>query len=408
MTQIITHPTGNEFVRALLAECTKRAIDFHFFTTLGFTPGAPLLQVVPRRLRAQLSRRAFEVPKEQLDTHPWRETVRLMAKGLRINSLVRHERGWASTDRVFQDFDAHVGRQIRRIAKVFPVKSVHAYEDSAIETFQAAREVGAQCSYELPIAYWETARRLLGEEARRWPEWEPTLQATADSPDKRERKTAELELADTVICPSRFVLNSVPAKHRDKCRLAPFGSPALSECKPLPSAPQRPLRVLFAGTLSQRKGLADLFAAFQRLKRKDVELVVMGTPMLPMPFYRRQYPDFIYEPPRPHDEVLRLMQQCDLLALPSIVEGRALVQQEAMAAGLPIIVTPNAGGEDLVEEGRTGFLVPIRSPERLVEKIAWGADHREEIAEMGRLARQKAATLTWGHYASLVMELWER
>ena len=50
------------------------------------------------------------------------------------------------------------------------------------------------------------------------------------------------------------------------------------------------------------------------------------------------------------------MKEHDALVLPSIVEGRALVQQEALSCGLPIIVTPNTGGEDLIEEGTTGYL----------------------------------------------------
>ena len=70
-----------------------------------------------------------------------------------------------------------------------------------------------------------------------------------------------------------------------------------------------------------------------------------------MNFYREQCAGFIHEPPRPHAAVMQLMQTCDVLALPSLVEGRALVQQEAMACGLPLIVTANAGAEDLVEEG---------------------------------------------------------
>ena len=52
------------------------------------------------------------------------------------------------------------------------------------------------------------------------------------------------------------------------------------------------------------------------------------------------------------------MQQHDALVLPSIVEGRALVQQEFLSCGLPIIVTPNSGGEDLVEEGKPDTLFP--------------------------------------------------
>ena len=63
------------------------------------------------------------------------------------------------------------------------------------------------------------------------------------------------------------------------------------------------------------------------------------------------------------------MQQHDALILPSIVEGRALVQQEALSCGIPIVVTPNAGGEDLIEDGITGHLVPIRSPEKIAEKV---------------------------------------
>jgi glycosyltransferase involved in cell wall biosynthesis len=58
------------------------------------------------------------------------------------------------------------------------------------------------------------------------------------------------------------------------------------------------------------------------------------------------------------------MKAHDALVLPSIVEGRALVQQEALSCGLPIIVTPNAGGEDLVEEGFNRAPCPIRSQKK--------------------------------------------
>src|SRR6185436_18349640 len=133
-------------------------------------------------------------------------------------------------------------------------------------------------------------------------------------------------------------------------------------------------------------------------KRPDVELVVMGAPIASLEFYRQQFADFRYEAPRSHDAVLELMGSCDVFVLPSIVEGRALVQQEAMACGLPLIVTPNAGGEDLIEEGRTGFLVPIRSPGLLAEKINWFADHPEALPEMGAAARAKAAEYTWSAY----------
>src|SRR6478609_6419665 len=128
--------------------------------------------------------------------------------------------------------------------------------------------------------------------------------------------------------------------------------------------------------MTQRQGLADLFAALKLLKQDDFELVVMGSLMAPLDFYRKQFRDFVYETPRPHDKVLDLMETCDVLVMPSIVEGRALVQQEAMSRGAILIATANAGAPDLVEDGTAGFLVPIRSPEAIAEKLMWMADHR--------------------------------
>jgi glycosyltransferase involved in cell wall biosynthesis len=121
--------------------------------------------------------------------------------------------------------------------------------------------------------------------------------------------------------------------------------------------------------MSQRKGLADLFEAMKLLKGEPISLSILGQPSMPMEFYRKQFSEFEYFPPCSNQKVREIMKAHDALVLPSIVEGRALVQQEALSCGLPIIVTPNAGGEDLVEEGITGHLVPIRSPEKIAEAI---------------------------------------
>jgi glycosyltransferase involved in cell wall biosynthesis len=94
------------------------------------------------------------------------------------------------------------------------------------------------------------------------------------------------------------------------------------------------------------------------------------------------------------------METCDLLVLPSIVEGRALVQQEAMSRGLPLVATRNAGGEDLIDEGKTGFMVPIRAPEAIAAKIGQLADDRALREAMGEQARRKAAEYAWENYAA--------
>jgi len=100
---------------------------------------------------------------------------------------------------------------------------------------------------------------------------------------------------------------------------------------------------------------------------------------------------------------LELMRSCDVFCLPSIVEGRALVMQEAMSQGLPLLITPNTGGEDLVISGETGFLVPIRSPEQIADRLNWYLEHRQETKEMGSKAKAHAANYTWKGYGDTIV-----
>jgi glycosyltransferase involved in cell wall biosynthesis len=371
----VSHPTGNAFVRALLRQLEREKRLARFFTT-----------IVDGR------RRAFPIPADRIETSPVRELARLALQPLRT-PLTRHEIGWASVDGVYRELDLRVAQWLGTEAR--DITWAYGYEDGALETFRAARKLGIRCAYELPIAYWETTRRLLREEAERYPQWEPTLGATRDSDAKMARKTEELELADKIICPSQFVLESVPAHARERC----VGSPHAGRAR---QAQGGPLRVLFAGAMTQRKGLADLFEAMKLLQRYEIQLQVMGAPLVPMDFYRGQYDGFTHERPRSQTGVLALMATCDVLVLPSIVEGRALVQQEAMSHGLPLIATRNAGGEDLIDEGETGFLVPIRAPEEIAARLAQLASNRSLLEHMSVAARHKAAEYTWDNYAATI------
>ena len=250
-------------------------------------------------------------------------------------------------------------------------------------------------------------RRLLAEEAERLPEWEPTLESTREPEEKLVRKDEELSLADCISCPSEFVLQSIPAKIRKKtpCQIAPFGSPA-DTGNTLPRNTSRKngkLKLLFVGSMSQRKGLADLFEAMKLINSSQISLSILGQPSMPMGFYRSHYPNFKYLPPRSNEGVREVMLEHDVLVLPSIIEGRALVQQEALACGLPLIVTQNTGGEDLIEEERTGFIVPIRKPDAIAEKIDWFCQNLQEIDEMSEYCRNKASQYKWSEYARSII-----
>jgi len=243
------------------------------------------------------------------------------------------------------------------------------------------------------------------EEAARLPAWSETLAGgISDSERKLQRKSMELELADIVVTPGSFVADSLgPLISDKKLIVSPFGSPENNLSTKKTTRKNRPLRVLFAGSMGQRKGLADLFEAIKILNTNEIELVVLGSLLRELPFYRNQLASFTYEPTRPHAEVLSLMRSCDVFCLPSIVEGRALVIQEAMSQGLPVIITSNTGGKDLVIEGETGFEVPIRSPQDIAEKLRWFLDHPDQLDQMSANAQRHAASYSWAGYTKKII-----
>ena len=387
---VVSHPTGNAFVRALLNQLNSQNQLEKFFTTIGAGEGAnPWITSFCRE------KRSYAIPDKKISRLWMPEFTRFLSKG--DQEKKRHR-----ADHSYQSLDNKVSRELNNLSS----KILHAYEDGCYSSFSRAKELDMQCSYELPIAHWATVRRLLAEEAERYPEWEPTLESTREPEEKLFQKEEELRLANRITCPSKFVLDSIPLEIRLKtpCQISPFGSPP-SESVDFERPPKNDvLKLLFVGSMSQRKGLADLFEAMKLLNCEPVSLSILGQPSMPIDFYRKQFSEFKYFPPCSNQKVRAIMKGHDALVLPSIVEGRALVQQEALSCGLPIIVTANAGGEDLVEEGTTGYLVPIRSPEKIAEAISSMMANSKTRYEIQKLCQKKAREYTWENYAQNIID----
>lgn len=404
----LSHPTGNQNVRQVLQALDDADLLHEFLTSVALFDGNLWDWASKLGIGSELKRRRFdEHLKRSTVQHPLRELGRVLALKFKLGSLTRHEEGSFCTDRVYWNQDQLFSKRIdKRLNK--EIAGVYCYEDGALESFRAAKNHGIKCFYDLPIAYWKTAKKLLDEEIERWPNWAPTLSGTNYSAKKRDRKVEEIALADVILCPSRFVHDSIPGsiRHKVPVHITPFGSPMprLSglDCH---VSDTKKLKVLFVGSMTQRKGLADLFEAMKILGSDSFELNVLGSAVRPLEFYKNEFSDFVYHAPRSHDQVLKLMKSCDVFVLPSLVEGRALVQQEALACGLPIIVTKNAGAEDLVEDGAAGFLVPIRDPDAIAEKLELIHTNRDCLAAMKQAAVQKAASVTWESYRKSIASI---
>ena len=171
---LLSHPTGNTFVRALLSSLETDNGLHSFYTTILVQDSDWFLNFCPKNVKKELLRRRYDFT-TKANTHPFLELIRLLASKFRINFLTAHEVGWASIDAIYTDFDLYVSRRLPNASKLKTLSGVYCYEDAALQTFTAAKQMNLACIYDLPIAYWQTGNQLLSEEAERLPEWEPTL-----------------------------------------------------------------------------------------------------------------------------------------------------------------------------------------------------------------------------------------
>lgn len=395
---LLGHPTGNASIRNAALAFEQAGWLGEFWTALAWSKGTLLDRALPAALRRQLARRSFaEVPPRRLHTAPAREWGRFVAPRLGLGWMTRHERGLFSVDGVYGSFDRAVARRLRR--RPGAVRAVYVGEDYAWASFRAATELKLRRIYDLPIGYWRAARAVLAEEAVREPAWAATLTGLQDSPAKLLRKDQELAMAELVIVASSFTrhtLEASPVPH-PPVAVVPYGAPP-----PLPELPARraggKLRVLFAGSLGQRKGLSYLLAAMSALKG-EAELTLLGrktaedcAPLNEAVARHRWIPTL------PHAELLAEMATHDVLVFPSLFEGFGLVITEALSQGIPVIATAHTAAPDLLTEGVDGFVVPIRSSAAIAEKLALLAGDRARLQAMKEAALAKSAALGWSGF----------
>ena len=406
-----SHPTGNQFFKNAALAFLETGHLKELWTCIAACGNNSWTKLSRLPGMGEIKRRSY--PSElrpYLRLQPFRELIRLGLNRTGIRNPTARG-GYFGVDKIYQNLDKKVAKRIQKSSEE-DLGVIYAYDDGALRSFEEARKRGWKTIFDLPIAYWETMEELLREEAERYPEWAPTLMGEEIPKWKKERKTRELELSDYVVCPSEFVARRLPktCENSGKVSVIPFGSPTIISQNEIPEQKSsQKFKLLFVGGMSQRKGLADLFEAIKLLKSQNIELNILGEPLMGLQFYKKQGVDFNYHSTRDHQSVLTLMTSCDALILPSIVEGRALVQQEAMARGLPLIVTANAGAEDLIEEGVTGHLVPIRNPQAIATAIdSIAVRSSDELHQMKMDCLEKVSSLTWVNYRNSLSQLMSR
>jgi glycosyltransferase involved in cell wall biosynthesis len=263
-----------------------------------------------------------------------------------------------------------------------------------------------------PIACAEKSAALLDEERRRFPELADTLRYNWFPEEELERRREERQLADAILCASSFTGDSLIEVGVEPRRIfvEPYGvdQTVFAPC----TEKFANFSVVWASSYTQTKGIGYLLEALARAPVPGIELVLAGYPYGTDAVAR--YEDRVRVRRLGHisrRELSEVMGRCHAHVFPTLVEGFGRNIIEAMASGLPVITTANCAGPDLIEDGVTGFIIPIRDVDAICEKLAWIYDRPQEAIEMGQRARDRVASLTQADYrrrfAERIQTVWQ-
>jgi len=292
------------------------------------------------------------------------------------------------------------GRQFcERVAKsgFASADSVYTFNSAALEILEAAKRQRLFTVLEQTIAPMQMEREILEVERSAYSEWETHAVASSEVQAEFEgRERDEAYLADVIICPSEFVRSSIrkigwPV---EKCRIVPYGvDPTCpnGHNRATERKADGKLQVLFVGTVSLRKGV-HYAAGAAALLGSIAQFSMLGTVKLSEFGVNELQKSVTLLGVLPRSEVQQQMAMADVLILPSLCEGSATVCYEALAAGLPVITTENAGS--VVRHGIDGYIVPIRDIAAIVDCVAKLASDRSLLAWMSGNAKERAAEYT--------------
>ena len=275
---------------------------------------------------------------------------------------------------------------------------VYTFNTAALEILGAARNRGALAVVEQTIVPTVIERALLDTERSNFPHWDRTVPATLELHEEfAAREFAEWRTADTIVCGSPFVAESIAAcgGPGDRCAVVPYGYSNRRGGR-IRHRPHYPLRVLTVGLIGLRKGTPYVLRAAKKLRGCAVFRLIGP----------RAVSDSVIDDLRtacelvgsiPRDRVEEHYQWADVFLLPSICEGSATVCYEALAAGLPVVTTYNSGS--VVRDGTDGFVVALRSPDAIIAALESIATNDGLLETLSMNALRRSAEYSLDKYA---------
>jgi glycosyltransferase involved in cell wall biosynthesis len=353
---------------------------------------------------------------EQLEARGYLERI-ITTKGWYVNDVLPANR-WKSIPAA-----EHIGMAFRKIPALrhrgyysyikdnlfdalarkylVPCDVFHAWGNYALYSIPVARRLGAKVVIERGSTHAYFQDTILKDEFERY-----GVKVQLAHPQIIEKGLQEIEEADKVIIPSEFVKRTFLENNvaEEKLAVSPYGFDA-THFKPSKKMDDV-FRVLLVGNIGIQKGVHYLLEAWKDLKLPNSELVLIGRIEEEMEAVLKKYEGiFTTRGHLKHEELYLEYGQASVFILPSLQEGSALVSYEAMACGIPSIVTTNTGS--VIRDGEDGFIIPIRDVDAIKEKILHRYENPDHGKQLGNTAQQYVQRFTWGQYTSNIIDVYK-
>lgn len=272
---------------------------------------------------------------------------------------------------------------------------VYGMDFSSAATFVAQKAKGGLCIQRQVSAHFSSFEAILRRECQRFPELitqhHRAILRTAEA--HKQRRAIEHDLADLIIANSDYVRTSfiecgVAAA---KIVAVPTGCPPIDAIGARRGRGKEPLRFIYAGRLSLRKGFHYLIRAWALANLGgSAELWIAGSPELDMSREMASQSNIRYLGALNAQALAAHYRQADIMVLPTLSEGLSHAVLEALSFGMPVITTVASGAGSLITHGENGFIVPEANAEALACALQMAISQRSALAHMGELAKERA------------------
>lgn len=329
------------------------------------------------------------LPRQLVSTFPFLHPALMLLGRFGVDLLSPAWRGWFLKNQLL--FDRWVAGRIP------PCDVVLAISGCGLLTGARVQQRGGRYVCDRGSSHIRFQDQILSEEYKLW----GVVQDACD-PRVIEREEAEYAQADAITVPSEFARRSFELMGipRNKVKKFPYGVD-LSRFTAINEPPKDRFEVLFIGQVNLRKGVPYLIKAFETFAHPNKRLRIVGSVANEIrPMLDRHLPDGVeILGALPQSELPGIMSASHVLVLPSIEEGLALVQGQALASGCPVIASTNTGGSDLFTDGVEGFEVPIRSAEAIADRLTQLADQPDLQKQMRAAGLERVKSIGgWGDY----------